>query len=199
MARKRKKKNFIKPFLNILFLILLLVLIAFLIQKFIIPLWQGKPTVIEESQQETGEIVQEDEQKEGIDITLYFADQNAQYLIPETRHIANTNYPEKQAIIELIKGPLKRDLFPTIPQTTVVNNLYINEDIAYIDLSRQIIDDHPGGSTGELLTVYSIVTTLSHFDHIQKVQMLVEGDNRLTLVGHVDISYPLERDKNWLK
>jgi len=178
-------------------LIFLLFVIVFLIQKCIIPLWQEKPIregIPEEIEEE--EVVSEIEEFE---ITLYFSDENAQYLIPESRKIKLTDYPEKQSIVELIKGPKNNNFYPTIPQTTKVNALYVSDRIAYIDFSSEIIKDHPGGSTGELLTIYSIVMTLTSFPDIDKVQLLVDGNSGETLVGHVDTSVPLERDEQWLK
>ena len=198
MARRRKKKNSFKPIINLIILIVLLVIIIFLVQKFIIPLIleKGVPE-IEETKEEIELIPSFDLAEE--QVVLYFADENAQYLIPEYRKIKRTEGVAKQAIIELIKGPVSNELYPTIPSTTRVNNLYIGDSVAYIDLSSEIINRHPGGSAGELLTVYSIVMTLTSFPEINKVQILVDGNSGETLAGHVDTSIPLERDENWLR
>ncbi len=196
MARRRKKKNIFKSLFNLIILIFLLFVIFFLVQKFIIPLWIEKPVVEripdeieEEPPVETGEI----------ELTLYFSDENAQYLVPEYRRISQTDNVAKQAVVELVKGPNDSNLYPTIPQTTMVNALYLSDGIAYVDLSAEVIKDHSGGSTGELLTIYSIVMTLTSFPDIEKVQILVEGNSGETLVGHIDTSIPLERDEQWLR
>jgi len=197
MGRRKKKKNSLKSLVNLIILLFLLFVIFFLVQKFIIPLWQQRlvtekiPDEIEEEEpiSEIGEL----------EVTLYFSDDDAQYLIPEIRKINQTDDPEKQSIIELIKGPDDDSLYPTVPPTTKVNALYISDGIAYIDLSSEVIKDHPGGSTGELLTVYSIVMTLTSFPDINKVQILVDGNSGETLIGHLDISIPLEREENWLR
>ena len=198
MARRRKKKNSIKSITDLVILIILLVIIIFLVQKFIIPLIleKGVPE-IEEKKEEIELIPSFDLVEE--QVVLYFADENAQYLIPEYRKIKKTEGVAKQAIIELIKGPVSNELYPTIPSTTRVNNLYIGDSVAYIDLSSEIINRHPGGSAGELLTVYSIVMTLTSFPEINKVQILVDGNSGETLVGHVDTSIPLEGDEDWLR
>jgi germination protein M len=200
MARRRpKKKNIWKSTINLIILIFLLVIIFFLIQKFIIPLFteEEKPK-IEEKMEE----IKEKEPPVDIgeeEIVLYFSDENAQYLIPEYRKISKTSEIAKQAITELIKGPTNNNLYPTVPPTTRVNALYISDRIAYIDFSSEIRSDHPGGSTGELLTIYSIVLTLTSFPEINKVQILIDGDSEETLMGHVDISIPLERDEGWFR
>jgi len=197
MARKKKKKNnIVKSLLNFIILIILLFAIFFLIQKFVLPIWQEEQLNERVSDEISEEPVEEVEKSE---VTLYFSDENAQFLVPEKRSIALTDYPEKLAVEELIKGPKSSNLYPTIPQTTKVNGLYISDRVAYIDLSSEIIKDHPGGSTGELLTIYSIVMTLTSFPEIDKVQLLVNGNSGETLVGHIDTTIPLERDEQWLK
>lgn len=196
MARRRKKENTFKSLANLIIFIFLLFVISFLVQKFIIPLWLEKP-VVEKVPDEIEEvpIVEIGE----VELTLYFSDDDAQYLIPEYRRIKQTNNIAREAVVELIKGPNNNNLYATVPQTTRVNALYISDGIAYIDLSSELIRNHPGGSTGELLTIYSIVMTLTSFPDIEKVQILVEGNSGETLAGHVDISMPLERDENWLR
>ncbi len=196
--RKKKKKNTFKPILNFIILLILLIAIVLLIQKFIIPPFLEKEVPKIEEKREDREIITPVELEEE-QIVLYFADENAQYLIPEYRKIRVKDGIAKQSIIELIKGPAGNNLYPTLPSTTNVNNLYISEGIAYIDLSSEIINNHSGGSAGELLTVYSLVFTLTSFPDINKVQILVDGNSRETLVGHIDISTPLDRDNNWLK
>lgn len=195
MARRRRKKNTLKPLVNFIVMIFLLFIIFFLIQKFIMPFWQEKPVVEKIPDEIAEEPLMEIEER---DVTLYFSDENAEYLVPEHRKINQTGDLEKLAVIELIKGPNNNNLYPTVPPTTKVNALYVSGGIAYIDLSSEVIKDHPGGSTGELLTIYSIVMTLTSFPDIEKVQILVDGNSGNTLVGHVDISIPLERDENWL-
>jgi len=198
MGRRKKKKNSFKSLINLIIFLFLLFFILFLVQKFILPLWQQRlviekiPDKIEKEEEPISEIGE-------LEVTLYFSDDDAQYLIPEIRKINQTDDPAKQSLIELIKGPDDSSLYPTVPPTTRVNALYISDGIAYVDLSSEVIKDHPGGSTGELLTVYSIVMTLTSFPDINKVQILVDGNSGETLIGHLDISIPLEREDNWLR
>jgi len=49
------------------------------------------------------------------------------------------------------------------------------------------------------MTVYSIVNTLTEIPPIRGVQILVEGNETKSLVGHIDISMPLLRDEDWNK
>ena len=46
------------------------------------------------------------------------------------------------------------------------------------------------------MTVYSIVNSLTQFEDIEKVQILIAGEEIETLAGHMDLAYPLERDES---
>lgn len=99
----------------------------------------------------------------------------------------------KEVLTELIRGPVA-DHFPTIPEGTKLLALFIDmEGTAYVDFDLTLQVDHPGGSLGELLTVYSIVDTLGlNFSEIKLVQILMEGEETPTLTGHLDLRRPLK-------
>ena len=200
MARRRKKKNNFKSTINLILLFFIMVVIFFLIDKFVLPWYRDHGKIDIKVEKPLEEIKKEPPLvSEETEIVLYFADDDAECLLPELRTIKKTNEIAKQAILELIKGPTASGLYPTIPPATTINALYISDGIAYADLSRELIKNHPGGSAGELLTAYSIVFTLTSFPGIDKVQILVDGSSKDTLVGHLDVSMPLERDEDWLR
>lgn len=205
LNRKSKKKRSNPKIIFSLLVIVVLIIVGYLIfNKFIVPAWERykeKPIVTKEVPYKEEEIkeVQPVPIEEMVEVNLYFSDSQAMYLVPEKRKIPQTTSLARQAVIELIKGPENSNLYPTIPEGTQVNELYIAGDIAYIDLSEEIFKNHPGGSSGELMTVYSIVNTLTEISQIKGVQILVEGNEKKSLIGHIDISMPLLRDEDWIK
>ena len=207
MAKNRKPKKK-RNNLKIIFILLILVVIVIfsytIFNKFIVPIWERyteKPVITKEVPYKEEEIkeVQPVPTEEMVEVNLYFSDSQAMYLVPEKRKIPQTPSLARQAVIELIKGPENSDLYPTIPEGTQANEVYIADDIAYIDLSEEIFENHPGGSSGELMTVYSIVNTLTEIPPIKGVQILVGGNEKKSLIGHIDISMPLLRDEDWIK
>ena len=71
----------------------------------------------------------------------------------------------------------------------------MENDLARVDFSRQLVDYHPGGSLSELLSIYSIANSLNeNFPYIRQVQILVEGELRQTLKGHARIDQPVYAD-----
>ena len=203
--RKLKKKRNNPKIILLSLIIVALVIVGYLIfNKFIVPVWERyteKPVITKEVPYKEEEIkeVQPVPIEEMVEVNLYFSDSQAMYLIPEKRKISQIPSIVRQAVNELIKGPENSDFYRTIPEGTQVNEVYIADDIVYIDLSEEIFKNHPGGSSGELMTVYSIVNTLTEIPPIKGVQILVEGNEMESLVGHIDISMPLLRDEDWIK
>lgn len=133
---------------------------------------------------------------EKIEIQIYFAAADGMYLAPEKRSIYRSKEiinQMKQAILELIKGPAGEGLIAPVPEGVQLREVYIDKSkTMYVDFSREISKNHKGGSTGEILTVYSIVNTvIKNFPEIRKVQILIEGGQVDTLAGHLDLSTPL--------
>ena len=207
MAKNRKlkkKRNNPKIILSLLIIVVLVIAGYLIFNKFIVPIWERyteKPVITKEVPYKEEEIeeVEPVPTEEMIEVNLYFSDSQAMYLVPEKRKISQIPSLARQAVIELIKGPESSGLYPVIPEGTQVNEVYIADDIVYIDLSEEIFKNHPGGSSGELMTVYSIVNTLTEIPPIKGVQILVGGNEMNSLVGHIDISMPLLRDEDWIK
>ncbi len=132
-------------------------------------------------------------------VRLYFASPDADYLRIEARRILREERitDEAKALVEeLIKGP-RGNLDPTIPPETQLRELYIvpEEKCVYLDFNQAFQTNHPGGSAGELLTIYSLVNTLiDNLEEIERVQILVEGATIETLAGHIDTTKSFPRN-----
>ncbi|WHH58429.1 GerMN domain-containing protein [Petroclostridium sp. X23] len=134
-------------------------------------------------------------------IILYFAGDQWEYLIPEKRVVSvKDNQPvERYVVEELIKGPKNDKLFATVPAHTKILSIETKEGICFVNLSSEFKDEHEGGSTGEIMTVYSIVNSLTELKHISKVQFLIEGQKLESFKGHLIFNEPFERDKTLIK
>lgn len=126
---------------------------------------------------------------------IYFADMYAAKLVPERRLAklnAGTVADAKTVIEALIKGPQSAELLPTIPADTRLLNAYAIGDLLILDFTHELQTNHTGGSSGEILTVYSIVNTVAlNIGGIRAVQVLVEGEEVESLSGHLDLTRPL--------
>jgi hypothetical protein len=125
---------------------------------------------------------------------IFFGDTETDFLITEKRTLPWSTDPEQRArrlLSELLRGP-SGSAVRTTPDSTMLRSVSITSGgIAQADFSGQLSLDHPGGSSSEVLTVYSIVNTLAfNIDGIKKVQILIEGQTIDTLAGHMDCRQP---------
>lgn len=140
----------------------------------------------------------------GPEITLFFADDTASYLLPEKRHLTEGSDVTKESlaigIIEaLIAGPSSESgLLVTVPPEAVVHDVTIEGDLLQANFGEELRRFHWGGSTGEILTVYSIVHSLAELPGVERVWILLEGAVAETLSGHLDISRPIGPDPGML-
>lgn len=137
------------------------------------------------------------------EIVLYFSDRNGEYLIGEKREILKKDdlkEEAKQTIIELIKGP-KGKLTPTLPPRTKLLAIQLNEEgVVKVDFNKSLSKDHPGGSSAEIMTTYSIVNSLAlNFPKIKQVQILIEGKPIKTIAGHLSLEIPLSSNLGLIK
>ncbi|MDO8885562.1 GerMN domain-containing protein [Candidatus Oleimmundimicrobium sp.] len=109
-------------------------------------------------------------------LTVYFSDEQAMYLLPETKEVPKTETPAQAAIEELIKGPEEAGHVSTIPEGTKLNGIKIEEEMAYVDFSEKFKANYQLGSAAEIMTIYSIVNTLTEFPTIKRVKFLVNGE-----------------------
>ena len=72
-----------------------------------------------------------------------------------------------------------------------LRSIKIVGNIAYVDFSKELIENHWGGSRSEELTIYSIVNTLADVSGIKEVRILVEGAQPSTIAGHIILDEPL--------
>ncbi len=190
MKRKSKKK---KRSGKVLFLLILIGIIASIFYLFRHEIFRSiKPL------SERGSILVE--RKE---VLLYFSDSEGEYLVGEKREILKKNVVKeeaKEAILELIKGP-KGKLISTLPPRTKLLTLQISDEgLAKVNFSPALSKDHPGGSSGEVMTIYSIVNSLSlNFPKIKKVQILIDGKPVETITGHLSLKQPVSPKPDLIK
>ncbi len=125
-------------------------------------------------------------------VTLFFVSDDDDLLHKETRTIAAgpTESDEAERVLaELVRGSEEGLASPLPPQTRVRQVFIAKDGTATVDLSRDVAEGYAYGSTSELAAVYAVVNTLVYnFKPVKKVVLLVEGAERETLGGHVDLT-----------
>jgi germination protein M len=136
-------------------------------------------------------------------VVLYFSEGEGEFLIGEKRTLPRSGMLQEEAketLVELIHGP-KGKLIPTLPSKTKLITLQIDDQgLAKVNFSRNLIQDHPGGSSAEIMTVYSVVNSLAlNFPEIKRVQILVEGKQIETITGHLSLDKPIDPNPKLIK
>lgn len=124
-------------------------------------------------------------------VEVYFSNNEATYLRTEKRTVAEENDLYMQLFQELKVGPKADDLTRTIPEGVKLLDYKLDDSLLTLNFNLALKNNHWGGSTGETLTVYSIVNTYTSLAEIEKVKILLDGKEVETLVGHLDLTQPL--------
>ncbi len=161
------------------------------------------PEVKRSTPEKKPEKKREKEPEKKKEMVLYFSDGEEEFLVGERRDLPKTGSTQeeaKEAIVELIHGP-RGKLIPTLPSKTKLIALQIDDQgLAKVNFTRALTQDHPGGSSAEIMTVYSVVNSLAlNFPEIKKVQILVEGKEIETITGHLSLDKPIGPNPNLIK
>ncbi len=139
-------------------------------------------------------------------VIVFFPEDGGFELVSREREIYATSSMSnqmKQIIVELIKGPKEGEdgaLHRALPEATRLREVYLSGQTAYVDLTRDLLENIDGGSRLELLTIYSIVDSITYnFGEIRSVKILVEGAEIETLSGHVDLRRALTKDMAYVR
>ena len=139
-------------------------------------------------------LLEEDELRETV---LYYRD-NKGFIIPVMRRIPWEEGIGKTAISLLVDEPGLRDdlalvgLLPVLPAGTKVMAMSINEGLARVDFNANLLSYET--EIDEKAIVQSIVYTLTEFEAIDKVQLLVDGKKIKKLPHGTKIKEPLQRE-----
>ena len=134
---------------------------------------------------------------------LFYVGESGTKLTGIERDVAYAENAAEQAreIVAAQVGPVAEPLVSAVPAGTTLRALFLTDNgQAFVDLSREVVVGHPGGTVSELLTVYTIVNVVTaNLPAITSVQVLVDGKEVDTLAGHVDLRRPLAKNLAWVQ
>ncbi len=133
------------------------------------------------------------------EVTLFFSDANERFLVPEKRFIPKEKEPEAQAL-EMIKALLagsKTGQVNTFPEKAELQGVRMEgSDMLVVNFRESIVSHHPGGSTAEMATLYSLTNTLTvNIPVVKKVKILIGGKERESLKGHIGLQHPFTMNR----
>lgn len=129
-----------------------------------------------------------------LNLSLYFVKYTPEdaYLVREVHTVPSTEQVAEAAMQELIT-----DEKSILPSGTKVLGIEIENGLATINFSKEVLNNNIG-SSGEVLGIQSIVNTMTEFPNIEKVSFEVEGKSNgraRDWWGHVGLyDQPFTRD-----
>ncbi|SHK59682.1 GerMN domain-containing protein [Paramaledivibacter caminithermalis] len=128
-------------------------------------------------------------------LTLYFPDENYEYLLPVSRKIKYTNKTIRASINNLLLGPnssLGLSSGSPIPE---VPSIWVRKKTAYLNLPRNI-GKYDQGSTISQFALNSLVNTLTTLGGVDRVKFLKGGKEVETFFHGTYVREPFERNNN---
>ena len=130
-------------------------------------------------------------------VTVYYQDEDG-CLVPMTRWIQPQLWIARAAVSLAIDSPLTREetayygVYPVIPEGTGILGIDIRNGTAVIDFSRDLLNY--GTAWSERNIIAAVVYTLTEFDTVDKVRILINGYPVGVLKYGTDLSEPLGRE-----
>ncbi len=112
--------------------------------------------------------------------TLYFTDKTGKNLVEEQRTVRyKRSIPKEKVILEqLMKGPMEKGHYPTIPENTGILSVIIADRICYLTVDN-VFSDY-ALDVADKIPIYSIVNSLLSGIEADKVQITVGNDREGT-------------------
>ena len=130
-------------------------------------------------------------------VTVYYQDEDG-CLVPMTRWIQPQLGIARAAVSLAVDSPLTREetayygVYPVIPEGTGILGIDIRNGTAVIDFSRDLLNY--GTAWSERNIIAAVVYTLTEFDTVDKVRILINGYPVGVLKYGTDLSEPLGRE-----
>ncbi len=131
---------------------------------------------------------------EKTELTLYFTDEKGEQLFPEKReviHNVNTSV-EKVILEELISGPERSGLSPTLDPGTKLLNVSVNENVCYLNFDTSFMNNPL--EVRDYIPIYSIVNSLSELSSVNRVQFTVNGVQDVKFRDSISLNTLFERN-----
>ena len=120
-----------------------------------------------------------DEQVRQTIVSLYFISKETRELVPEARLIdikEIINDPCDKLVELLIEGPKNEKEEKIIPDNTKFNKSYMDDDCVVLDFSNELLNYNKSEEMGKENLVNSLVNTLTQLTEVNKVKILIDGN-----------------------
>ena len=139
---------------------------------------------------------------EKLPVHLNFSDKDGTKLVGEIRYLSmedamqGTDKIASTLVKELVNGPSNSTLKPTVPQgATLRSPVKVEGRTATVDMTKEFVDNHPGGKEAEEMTIFSIVNTLTELKDVETVKFQVNGKTQKEFKGNFRFDQEFPRNE----
>jgi len=122
-------------------------------------------------------------------VVIYFSDPQERFLMPEKRYvyIDNDSAQKAKEIAKALVDGSKTGLINTFPAGVGIRDVKVNDEgTAFVSFTKNLTKNHPGGSTAEMATIYSLTNSVTeNVSSIKKVKILLDGKELPSIKGHI--------------
>jgi len=177
--------------------IFLLITLCLIVIGLIILVWMNnlgyRDTIPQ--QDDGGLLVQQPEDVITREVVLYAGAEDGAWQVQTTEITLVSPHLEERikGVVDVLLEESSQQQYAPFPKGARLMRVFMDRnEIAYLDFSDELRANHPGGTWGELITIYSLVNTvLENFKTVKGVKLLIMGSEIETLAGHIDTRHPL--------
>ena len=132
-------------------------------------------------------------------LTLYFANETGDKLVPETRSVYySTSVPLERVVVEqLVKGPAEEGHYAVLPSDTNILSVTTSENIAYVNFDNPFMNGTM--SVVQEIPIYALVNSITTNCPVQRVQFSIDGESDVTFRESMKLNQFYERDLSYLE
>lgn len=134
--------------------------------------------------------------KQSQDIEVYYTDPQQMNLIAATGTISFASESEKYS--EAFKTLQSSSNAEQVPLWSGIELKSLDFKDGQIVMDIHKPDEAQLGAGGESLAISALAKTLFQFEEVKSVELLVDGEQVESLMGHVDLEHPLTRENSGL-
>ncbi|MEK4261364.1 GerMN domain-containing protein [Paenibacillus sp. FSL L8-0499] len=138
--------------------------------------------------------VENETQKQGQSIEVYYTDSQIMDLVPAKTTINYSDDAEKYTeTFKALQSNENTDLVPLWGKIELKSLKFVEGQIV-MDIHKP--DEAQLGAGGESFAITSLAKTYFQFAEVKSIEVLVDGEKVESLMGHVDLLHPMTRDNS---
>ncbi|WP_340024385.1 GerMN domain-containing protein [Paenibacillus sp. FSL K6-1096] len=135
-------------------------------------------------------------EKQSLSIKVFYTDPQQMDLVTGEATIAFKDDKEKYTeVFKALQNSSKADQIPLWNKIELKSLEFSNGQVV-LDIHKP--DEAQLGAGGEALAISALSQTFFQFDEVKNIDVLVDGEQVESLMGHVDLVHPITRENNGL-